>query len=91
MAVEILKYKEFQKNSLQGFVDLKMTQVGLDIRGCTYHEKNGKRWIGLPGREYKDNGETKWANILKFDDEFHWKFQKAALEALDRHILGKWG
>ena len=86
MAIEILNFKPFSKNTLRGFVDLKMSQVGLEVRGCTYHEKNDKRWIGLPAREYKgEDGKTTWANILKFKDEYHWKFQKAALQAIDKY------
>ena len=66
-----------------------MTSIGLQINGCTYHEKNGKKWIGLPARPYEDeNGKTTWALILKFDDDYNKKFQKATLEALDQHILG---
>ena len=84
MAIEILNFKPFSKNTLRGFVYLKMTNIGLQINGCTLHEKNSKRWIGLHAREYKgEDGKTTWANILKFEDDYHWKFQKAALAALD--------
>ena len=86
MGIEILNFKPFSKNTLHGFLDLKMTQMGLEVRGCTYHEKNSKRWIGLPARSYEDeNGKTTWALILKFDDEHHWSFQEAALSALDEY------
>lgn len=86
MTIKIISFKTFSKNTLRGFVDLKMTNVGLEIRGCTYHEKNDKKWIGLPAREYKgEDGKKTWASILKFEDDYHWKFQKAALTALDEY------
>ena len=31
MAVEIINFKPFSKNTLRGFVDLKMTNIGLQI------------------------------------------------------------
>ena len=84
--IEILNFKPFEKNTLKGFLDLKMTNIGLTIKGCTCHQKDGQRWIGLPARPYEDEGgNNTWASILYFEDEFHKKFQRAALEALDAY------
>ena len=83
MKIEILEFKEHHKNTLQGFVDLLIIDTGLEIRGCTLHEKTDSKWIGLPGRAFEKNGEQCWANILNFPDPEHRRqFQDAALIAL---------
>lgn len=82
MAIEVIKYRSFEKHTLRGFVDLKMTQVGVTIRECTFHEKNGKRWIGMPARPYEKDGSTEWVPTVVIDKSFNEVFQKAAIEAL---------
>jgi hypothetical protein len=41
------------KNTLRGFFTVAFPS-GLIIRDCMLHEKNGKRWVSLPAREYTD-------------------------------------
>lgn len=48
--------------------------------------KNGKRWMSLPNREYKDpeSGDKKYIGVMKFIEKEHSDaFCKAALKALD--------
>ena len=47
--MKILDFKPFSKNTLLGFFDLELDS-GLILSGCALHEKNGKRWIGLPAK-----------------------------------------
>ena len=88
MAIEIQGFRKFEKNSLRGFVTVQFPTVGLEIRDCTVHESNGKRWIGLPAKPYKDDkGETKYAYIVSFPDKkIYGAFQKQALDALDEYL-----
>ena len=87
MGIEIINFKPFKKNTLRGFLDVKLTNMGLTIKGCTYHQKNGKSWIGLPARPYEDDsGNTTWTNILFFDEDYHVRFQSAALKALEEYL-----
>jgi hypothetical protein len=64
----ILGFKPFEKNTLRGFFDIELAS-GLILRGCTLHEKNGRRWDGLPAKPYtaNDGGQT-WAAIVDFRD-----------------------
>ncbi len=73
------------RNSLQGFADLVLLDVGLKIAGSTLHEKDGSRWVGLPARKYQgDDGEAQYSKILEFaSKESYWAFQDAALAAID--------
>lgn len=85
MAIEITSFKPHAKNSLRGFLALRLTNIGLEIRDAALHEKSGKRWIQLPSRAYEKDGTTKWSPIVDFYDKSRAdQFQKAALEALDQ-------
>ena len=88
MAIKITKYREFKKGSLLGFCNILMDNISLEIRDVTYHQKDGKRWVGLPAKPYQDEkGETKYSYIIKFLDKARWgQFQKATLEALDDYL-----
>jgi hypothetical protein len=89
MALEIISFKPFVKNTLQGFATVRMSNIGLEIRDVCLHQKDGKRWLQLPSKAYKKNGKTAWSYILDFYDKTRGEqFQKSALEALDRFIAG---
>ena len=88
MALEIVKFRAYKKNSLLGFFSCKLTAIGLELRDCALYEKEGDRWIGLPSKPYKDeDGNQKWAYIIKFYDKNKFQqFQKCALHALDEYV-----
>lgn len=49
--------------------------------------RDGKRWIGLPGRPYVKDGATLYSSIIDFDsDESRNSFQQLALAAIT-HLL----
>lgn len=88
MAIEIVKFRKFEKNTLQGFLTILMTGIGLEIRDCTIHQKDGKKWIGLPAKPYeKDDGTTGYSYIIKFvDKDRYFQFQDAVIKELDRYL-----
>ena len=88
MAIEIKAFRKFEKNSLRGFVTVELPTVGLEIRDCTVHESNGKRWVGLPAKPYQaEDGSTKYSYIISFPDKaIYGAFQGQVLKALDEYI-----
>ena len=85
MAVEVTSFKPFQKNTLQGFATLRLTNIGLEIRDVCLHEKSGKRWVQLPSKSYQKDGKQLWTYVLDFYDKSRAaQFQNAALSAIDR-------
>lgn len=86
MQIEILEFREIEKNTLRGFLTLRIADIGLEIRDCPVHEKGDKRWVGLPARPFTGkDGTQQWQMILKFDEgEPYWTFQNAVLEALEK-------
>ena len=84
MPIAISNFKEHRKNTLQGFFDVKLTNAGLEIRGCCLHEKDGRQWVQLPSKPYdKDDGSKGWQYFLDFyDREKRESFQREVLKAL---------
>lgn len=87
------------RNTLRGFVDLALSPSGLVLRECSLHEKDGKRWIGLPskpqidseGRHRKDatTGRPLYSPVVEIaGKEERERFQRAALAAVDK-LLGR--
>ena len=87
MALEIVTFKSYQKNTLKGFFTVRLTQIGLELKDSSLHEKNGKRWIALPAKPYKKDDDSQgWSYIVKFYDKARGEqFEKAVLEALDKY------
>jgi hypothetical protein len=66
MPVSIKNLKPFEKNTLRAFFDVELPS-GMVLCGCTLHEKEGRRWIGLPAKPYtKDDGSQSWVKIVDF-------------------------
>ncbi len=86
MAIECIGFKSVEKGNMLGVANLFLTNVGMEIYGCTLHQKDGRRWVNLPVKEFKDKetGETKYFQFIKFpDSRFHNAFVKGAKEAID--------
>ena len=88
MAIELHRWRDHRQNTLIGFGTFRMTNIGLEIRDCPVHERDGERWLQMPSRPYQDQeGNTKYAYILNFYDKERWhQFQETALAALDKYL-----
>jgi hypothetical protein len=84
--IRCIRFRPHVKNTLRGFVDLELTRVGLVLRDCTRHEKNGKEWIGFPARSYTDkDGNTQWSPLIEFAEgatAAREQFQQQAINAI---------
>ena len=66
---KVSNFRPFDRAPLRGIFDLEFPFNGLILRGCCYHERDGKTWIGWPGKPYeKQDGTKSWANIVDFVD-----------------------
>ena len=86
MNIEIISFNSYSKNTtLRGFLAVRLTETGLEIRDIALHKKNGTRWLQLPAKHYKKpDGSKGWSYILNFHKKEHFnKFQEATLKALD--------
>ena len=93
-------WRPVEKNTLRGFVTLRLAPSGLILRECALHQKEEKRWVSLPGKPQLDgegkhrtdpaSGKKLWAPIVEIagKDE-RARFQRAALAAIDALIGGE--
>ena len=89
MAIEIKRYKAFEKGTLRAFFTIYIPEWHLEIRDLALHEKNGKRWANLPAKQYQDQDETKYMPLVKIDDDVRDRFQEAVLKAVQEHLIAK--
>ena len=87
---EVLDWKSHEKNTLQAFLSLSLPS-GLTLHGCTYHQKNDSRWIGLPSNKFtKADGSVSYTPIVSFTtDDAHRRFQQQAIASVDRYLEGQ--
>lgn len=84
--MKILTFKKFEKNTLRGFLQVE-TPSGMVIKNITWHQKNGKEWLGLPAREYtKEDGSKGYSNVVDFTTkDLYWDFVNSTLDALKEY------
>ena len=88
MDVMLKDFREYKKNTLQGFVALEILDINLEIKDCTVHQKDGKAWIGFPGVQFTDkDGKKQWKNIIEFkDDDMKNAFRTSAVAAIKKFV-----
>lgn len=85
--IECLRYKSINKGSLLGYFDIFIEKMGLEIYGCTLHQKEGKRWINFPSKDYVDQktGDKKFQSMIRFRNKDHFElFTKQVKEAVEK-------
>ncbi|MGA2638446.1 hypothetical protein [Methylocella sp.] len=85
--MKITNAKLVQKNSLIGSFDLEL-KSGLIIRGAMLLEKEGRRWIGFPSKEWtKSDGSKGYFPLLEFaSKEVGDNFKKQAVPLAENAI-----
>jgi len=85
MNIEIISFTPYRnKSTLQGFLAVRLTETGLEIRDIALHRKDSNLWLQLPAKPYKKpDGSKGWSYILNFQEKKHFnKFQEVVLKAL---------
>ena len=95
MSIIIEKFTRRRSNTLFGFVDVLLPQTHLRVHDVTVHQKNDKRWVGLPAKPMIDregvalkdeNGKVKYVPILQFDSrEASDAFSRSCIAAVLKH------
>jgi hypothetical protein len=94
MRIVALNLRRMDKNTLRAFVDIELSDLGIIIKDCCWHEKCGKQWVSPPGRQFQDktSGTSKWTNTVEFaSPAARAEFQQAALLAIHREAQGTEG
>ena len=80
--------KLLRKNSLIGSFDLEMPS-GLIVRGVMLFEKDGRRWVNFPSKEWtKSDGSKGYFPLLEFTSrEIADNFQRQVLPLAEKELL----
>jgi hypothetical protein len=88
--IRCIKLRRHEKNTLRAFVDLELSRVGLVLRDCTWHGRDGENWISFPARSYEgDDGTTRWQPLIEFAPgakQAREQFQRQAIAAIQSFI-----
>ena len=88
--IRCIKLHRYEKNTLKAFVDFELSRVGLVLRDCTWHEKNGEEWVSFPARSSEgDVGATRWQPLIEFAasaKQPREQFQRQAIAAIHNFI-----
>jgi hypothetical protein len=89
MRVEVTDFNKRINNTLRGFMTVYLTDYGIEIPSFMVHERNGSRWVEIPGKPIKNGqGEQKWEKIFTITSKWKEKeFKDAILVALDKFII----
>lgn len=88
-------FRAVPRNTLKGFFDVSLIDVGLCIADVAWHEQNGRQWVALPARPIVDTktgvaerdprtGKIRYQPMMRFArQEVSDAFQRAAVSAID--------
>jgi len=91
----VLAWKALERNTLRGFATVVVKELQLVIHDVAIHERDGKRWIGLPSKPQLDRdrntikneaGKVQYTPVVEFGSrKVADAFSARVLEALDVH------
>lgn len=88
--VEILNYKPIGKGCLVASLDVVISECGLTIRDCALFEKDGRKWINFPSKEYTTpQGEKKRWDFVTMEKDRKTRFDAACIAQVDKYLLAK--
>jgi len=71
-------FKPFHRNTLRGFVSIRIAELRLDVKDIAIHSRNESRWAALPAKLMIDKdgaalrdattGKIQYSNIFEFTD-----------------------
>ncbi len=87
--LEVVEYKPFHKNTLQGFLTVRLKSIGLEIKDVTHHRKGDDVWFNMPSKSYqKDDGSNGYRYLVKFTDQRYNDSFQAELRKLVKDFKG---
>lgn len=90
MTIECMNFISYQKGSLLGFADIYVPKMDAEIYGISLYQKDGRRWVNMPSREYKDKEtkETKYSSVFRLRKKENYEaFGEAVKKAIDAWCL----
>lgn len=74
--------KDVRKGALIAKFDVVLDNMGVTIRDCSYFNKNGKKWIGMPARQFEKDGKQQYFKLVLIDKEKKPAFERKCFDLL---------
>lgn len=88
--IEILNVNAINKGSVQATCTVHVKPWKLKIHKVMIFQKGNNRWVSLPSEKFEVDGETKYKDLMEFDDATVLKrFKDQVLLAVDLYIQEK--
>ena len=85
--IECMKYVPVNKGSLQGYATIYVPKWGIEIQSVGVFQKDNKRWINFPQKEYEKDGVKKYASYIRFKEKNHMDiFSEQVKKAIDAFV-----
>jgi hypothetical protein len=82
-------WKAIGRNTLTGTCDIE-TRSGFVFRSVMLHERDSKRWVQIPSKEYrKDDGTRGFVPVVEFANQEKWRQFNSAALARHRSAFGR--
>ncbi|MBM4274064.1 MAG: hypothetical protein FJ134_06350 [Deltaproteobacteria bacterium] len=90
MKPKVIKFTQYHKNTLQGFVTVYLPETGMVIPSFSLHQNDRSRWLEIPAKPPTNpESNSNWQKIIYFlDDRDEEIFMNQVMQALDEY-LGK--
>lgn len=80
MSIVCLKYRPINKGSVLGYFDILLSKQHLEIYDCVLFQKDGKRWVCMPSKKFKDEkGNDKYFSLVRIHEK---ELQKTFMESV---------
>jgi len=68
--IECMRFNTINKGFCVGFADIKIPEFNnMEIYGMTLYEKERRRWVGFPSKQYEKDGVTKYSPYFRFPEK----------------------
>lgn len=85
--IQCTSFKPVEGSYVKGFASIYIPKWGVEIFNISLFEKEGRRWINLPSREYEKDGEKKFLPLLRFREKEHAElFGEKVKQAIDKFL-----
>lgn len=92
LKVRVQNFRPLPRNTLLGFLDVVVPDLGITILGVSLHQRDGRWWVAPPGRPemgqngvqlLRHDGQRRFAPIFEFANRLaHDRFSDAVVTAL---------
>ncbi len=85
--MKIENYRPIGKGSIIASFDLEIPKMGIKICNMTLFQKDSRKWVSFPSRQYEKDGVKKYSSYIYFLNKDHQDpFNRMVLLAIEEQV-----